>query len=250
MSSWLESREGLPAERHSFDTAPFGRSHISIDPTSTAPAASLNRNRICLHGAGGLTKSGLAELAKRFEARGVRRFFAWLSPGPGADDVRQWLRSLSFEQVKWTRYPTMLLVARPEPPRASGFEIRQVGATEVVAAGDELGDTLMEGYVRTVGKPDFWHYMLFDRGRPIAVAALAKFANIGYLTYAGTLASDRRRGAQCALIAHRVNAAQSLGCTHIVSQTLTMLEESFANLQRCGFREVYEQEAWEYFADR
>jgi hypothetical protein len=43
-----------------------------------------------------------------------------------------------------------------------------------------------------------------------------------------------------------VAAAQAMGCTHIVSQTLTMLEDSFANLQRCGFREVYEQEVFEH----
>ena len=104
----------------------------------------------------------------------------------------------------------------------------------------------MEGFERTLGKPGFHHYLLLDTGRPIAVAALVKFGEIGYLTYAGTVERERRRGAQSALIAHRVAAAQSMGCTHIVSQTLTMLEDSFANLQRCGFREVYEQEVFEY----
>jgi len=104
----------------------------------------------------------------------------------------------------------------------------------------------MEGYEHTLGKPGFHHYLLFDEGRPIALAALVKFGEIGYLTYAGTIERERRRGAQCALIRHRVAAAQSMGCTHIVSQTLTMLEHSFANLQRCGFREVYEQQVFEY----
>jgi hypothetical protein len=43
----------------------------------------------------------------------------------------------------------------------------------------------------------------------------------------------------------RIEKAQELGCTLIVSQTLTMLKDSYANLQRVGFEEVYEQEVYE-----
>jgi hypothetical protein len=89
----------------------------------------------------------------------------------------------------------------------------------------------------------------YDGARPIAAAALARFEEIGYLTYAGTVEKDRGRGAQSALIAHRVAVAKALGCEHIMSQTLTMLEHSHANLQRAGFREVYEQEVYEFNRD-
>jgi len=247
LASWLESQECDPAERHEFDRAPQGRVFITLDPGSTAPAASFNRNRIYLCGAdGGLTQSGLNEHLGIFEARGIPRVFAWLSPGPDLDRVREWLRSLSFSKVPWTRYPTMLLAADPEPVRPHSFEIRQVTAADFIAARAALGDAVMDGYADTVGKPGFLHYVLLDHARPIALAALVKFGEIGYLTYAGTIERERGRGAQCALIRHRVAAAQSMGCTHIVSQTLTMLEHSFANLQRCGFREVYEQEVFEY----
>ena len=95
LTFWLESREDLAVERHAFEGAPFGRNYVSIDPTSVAPAASMNRNRICLHGAdGGLTKGGLEGLA------------------------------LSFTQVKWTRYPTLLLTSALETPRAHRREDR------------------------------------------------------------------------------------------------------------------------------
>ena len=247
LALWLEETEALAAERHAFNTAPFGHSLVCIDPSSLAPGASLNRNRIYLHGNGtGLTKQGLTALMGKFRSRGVRRFFAWLSPGPGADEVREWLRQLSFTRVQWTRYPTLLHTATPQPLRDTGFEIRTADAADVAAARPWLGDNLMDGYVSTVGKPGFTHYLMFDGSRPIAAAALVKFADIGYLTYAETAASHRRRGAQSALIAHRVAAARALGCRHIVSQTLTLLADSLANLQRCGFREVYELEAYEY----
>jgi hypothetical protein len=247
LASWIESQEGDPAERHEFHRAPQGRVLVTIDPSSAAPAASFNRNRICLCGAeGGLTQDGLNEHVAMFEARSIPRVFAWLSPGPDIDLVREWLRALSFAKVQWTRYPTMVLAAEAEPVQAHPFEIRQVSAADFAGARCALGDAVLDGYASTLGKPGFFHYILYDNARPIAAAALVKFGEIGYLTYAGTIERERRRGAQCALIAHRVAMAQSMGCSHIVSQTLTMLEDSFANLQRSGFREVYEQEVFEY----
>ena len=186
-------------------------------------------------------------LLDMFESRRIPRVFAWLSPGPDDSLVREWLHGLSFVRVPWTRYPTMLLSAAAE--KMPGTHVRdpadRCGGIRA-RHGSRLDDAVMEGFERTLGKPGFHHYLLFDAGRPIALAALVKFGEIGYLTYAGTVERERRRGAQSALIAHRVAAAQSMGCTHIVSQTLTMLEDSFANLQRCGFREVYEQEVFEY----
>ena len=119
----------------------------------------------------------------------------------------------------------MVFSAAAQKMPDTSFEIRQIGTAEFEAARIALGDSVMDGYARTLGKPDFHHYLLFDAGRPIALAALVKFGEIGYLTYAGTVEPERRRGAQSALIAHRVAAAQSMGCTHIVSQTLTMLED-------------------------
>ena len=243
---WLEGQEELATERLEFERAPQGRARVALDPWSNAAAASMNRNRICLCGnEGGLTKDGLAALAELFAARGIARFFVWLSPGPAGDEVREWLLSMSFTRVKWTRYPTLLLAEPPLPPRRSPFEIRRTSAEEIAAARGALGEALMDGYVRTLGKPGLFHYLALDDGRPIAVAALAHFQDLGYLTYAGTVESARRRGAQSALIAHRVAAARALGCKMIVSQTLTMLEDSFANLERAGFREVFEQEAYE-----
>jgi hypothetical protein len=247
LSRWLSEQEGSTEEIRQFAGPPQGDALVSHDPSSDAPAASFNRNRIVLCGArGGLTQDGLRALLDNFESRRIQRVFAWLSPGLDDALVREWLLSMSFVRVPWTRYPTLLFNAAARQMPATQFEIRQIDATDFAAARVSLENAVMEGYERTLGKPGFHHYLLLDAGRPIALAALVKFGEIGYLTYAGTLERERRRGAQCALIAHRVAAAQSMGCTHIVSQTLTMLEHSFANLQRCGFREVYEQEVFEY----
>ncbi|HEU5135577.1 MAG TPA: GNAT family N-acetyltransferase [Steroidobacteraceae bacterium] len=247
MHTWMESgdRPSL-GERYLFDRPPFGRAEVTIDATSTAPAASYNRNRIQLCGSeGGLTQQGLVELTRLFDAKQVGRFFVWLSPGPELDLVREWLAALDFVKVPWTRYPTLMHTGEPTPPVHCDFAIREVDGEEIASARSQLGELLMDGFAESVGRKGFHHYMAFDAGRPIAVGALVQFEDIGYLTWAATEEAHQRRGAQSALIAHRVEQALALGCTQIVSQTLTMLTQSLANLQRAGFREVYEQEVYE-----
>jgi len=245
LTRWLDDHEGSAPVRRAFDGPPHGRAYLSLDPDSTAPAASFNRNRIHLCGTeGGLTEAGLGALVRTFTSRAIPRVFVWLSPGPEQGQVREWLHALSFSRVPWTRYPTLQFFGTAQPPRSHAFEIRAAGVAAFAAARTALGEAVMDGFARTLGSRGFHHFILYDQSRPIAVAALVAFDEIGYLTWAGTIASHRRRGAQSALIAHRVAVARELGCTHIISQTLTMLEDSFANLQRCGFREIYEQEVY------
>lgn len=247
LNSWIEQQEERRLEVHRLEAVPFGHAEVSIDVHATSPVASFNRNRIYLCGDGtGLSLSGLQDIVALFEAQDIRRYFAWLSPGPNIDVVRDWLASLGFKRVVWTRYPTLLHSSVPAPTASSDLAIRQVDADEIARAGRLLGESMMDGYFNTAGKRGFYHYMAFDENQPVAAAALVKFEDIGYLTYAGTIPSARRRGAQTALILRRLDEATRLGCTRIVSQTLTMLRESFSNLQRCGFREVYEQEVYEW----
>ena len=252
LQSWMESRASSPTwSSQQFDRPPFGHAEVTIDAASNSPAASFNRNRICLCGSeGGLTRDGLTEMIRLFDAQRVKRLFVWLSPGPDIEVVREWLGALGFVKVPWTRYPTLAHGGQPLDSVATHLTIREVGRDEVASARSRLGEAIMDGYVESVGREGFHHYMAFDSGQPVAVAALVRFEDIGYLTFAGTVESFRRRGAQSALIAHRLAQARALGCTQIVSQTLTMLADSFANLQRAGFREIYQQEVFEMVRPR
>lgn len=218
---------------------------VTVDPTSDARAASLNRNRIYFRGGQGVDAAEFLRVTALFEAHCVSRFFIWLSPGPEIDVIREMLATARATRVMWTRYPT-LVFSGPLPERSVLYpQVRELSRSDVEAAATELAGASMDTYIRSVGRPGFHHYAVFDGERPIATAALACFEGTGYLTYALTAEPFRRRGAQSALIAARVRKAQELGCTLIVSQTLTMLEDSHANLQRAGFEEVYEQEVYE-----
>jgi hypothetical protein len=245
-NAWLEAQEGAAAERVRFSEPPHGSAYLTLDARSTSPAASLNRNSLRLCGTeGGLTEEGLREIVAQFRGGGIPRFFVWISPGPELERLRGWIESLGGQRVRWSRYPTLLHSGDVRPMPQSAFDIRQVGVAAFAAAQVALGDSAFEGFTRTLAKPGFHHFIAYDGARPIAAAALVKHGDLGYLTYAGTIESDRRRGAQSALIAARLALAKSQGCTTIVSQTLTLLEGSLANLQRAGFQEIYEQEVFE-----
>jgi len=218
---------------------------VTIDPTSDARAASLNRNRIYCCGGEALDQAEFLRIAALFEQHRVSRFFAWLIPGPEIAASREMLTAERTVKVMWTRYPTLVFSGPLQSPSTAPLEVRELDRSEIEAVAAELSGEIMEGYIRSAGRPGFHHYAAFEDSRPIATAALACFEGVGYLTYAQTAEPFRRRGAQSALIAAKVRKAQDLGYTLIVSQTLTMLKDSYANLQRAGFQEIYEQEVYE-----
>jgi GNAT superfamily N-acetyltransferase len=137
---------------------------------------------------------------------------------------------------------------RSPVPFSTDLEVREVGADEIAAMREPPDQTIWPDHVRTAGREGFFHYMAFDGKQPVAIAALCIFEDIGYLTGAVTAESHRRRGAQQALIAKRIERAQAQGCAIEISETLYMLEHSWRNLQRAGFQEVYEKEVYEWSA--
>jgi GNAT superfamily N-acetyltransferase len=249
--AWLDRRcRPRSLVRKQFDGAPFGSSYATIHPRHQDAAASFNLNRVYFCGTdGGLDAEGVRRLTEMFTEAGVRRFFVWLCPGPDMDSVRGWLANRGFARNRWVKYPTLVHDGSAGPARVrTELDIREVSAAEVAAARDGLGEAMWRDYARSAGKSGSYHYLAFDCGRPVATAALYVFENLGYLAMASTAEGDRRRGAQQALIARRIAKARELGCAVVVSETLSMLEGSLRNLQRAGFREIYEKEVYEWDA--
>jgi GNAT superfamily N-acetyltransferase len=228
---------------------PFADAYVTIDREHQSPYASANLNRVHLCGAEpGMGADGAKRLIDFFAGRGVQRFFVWLTPGPDMDKARGLLDQAGFSRLRWTGYPTLCRERHTPVHFKTDLDIRQVGLEEIAASREPLGETLWPQYVASAGKDGFFHYMAFDGCRPVAIAALCIFEDIGYLMAAATAEAERRRGAQQALIARRVAQAQQLGCAMLVSETLHMLEHSYRNLQRAGFQEIYDKEVYEWNA--
>jgi hypothetical protein len=250
LTAWLDTQnqpDGLAGRR--FHGVPFADAYVTIDPERQTPYASANLNRVHLCGTEpGMSADGVRRLIDVFAGHRVQRFFAWLSPGPEMDKARGLLDQAGFSRVHWTGYPTMYRKGHSAARYRTDFEIRQVGPDDIAASRETLGETLWPGYVTSAGKDGFFHYMAFDGRRPVAIAALCIFEDIGYLLAAATAEADRKRGAQQALIAKRVAQAEALGCALLVSETLYMLEHSYRNLRRAGFEDAYEKEVYEWNA--
>jgi GNAT superfamily N-acetyltransferase len=128
---------------------------------------------------------------------------------------------------------------------ASRIEAGKMDATEAVRLAERHEGIAWPDYLRSAGAPGFHHFMAFDDGRPIATATLCVLDGLGYLGAALTAEPFRRRGAQQALIARRIEAAALLGCRILVSETLSILKDSLGNLQKAGFTPVFEKEVYE-----
>ena len=250
LSVWLDDRcEPDSLVCRAFDGPPFGQCYVTVDRSRQGRFASTNMNRVHLCGAeAGLTPEGIARLIELFRSENVERFFVWLSPGPEMDSVRGWLEAHGLSRIRRTGYPTLWRRGGSLVAFRTDFAVREVGIDEITAARGALGGAMWPGYLRSAGKQGFVHYIAFDGDRPVAIAALCMFEDIGYLMAASTAENDRKRGAQQALIAARVARAEREGCAIQISETLYVIEHSLRNLQRAGFEEAYEKEVFEWNA--
>lgn len=250
LTAWLDGRcQPKTLARKQFEGSPFGSCYVTIDPTRQAAFPSANMNRVYLCGREpGMDPGSITRLIDLFKAEGIRRFFVWVSPGPDMDVIRTWLEEAGLCRIRRTGYPTLCREGGRPVEFRTDLWIREVSLDEIDEARDQLGQTMWPEFARSAGKAGFYHFMAFDRSDPVAIAALCVFQELGCLMAAATAESHRKRGAQQALIAKRVERAEQLGCRTLVSETLYVLEHSYRNLQRAGFEEVYEKELYEWNA--
>ncbi len=223
---------------------PSERAYVSINPGDTGPNASTNRNRIMLAGDGGLTRRGFADLFDLFAREDVDRFFVWLTPGPGRETVEAWLEQKELQPNAWVDYLALACVpSLSEPPRTE-LTVREVTPEEAGALGADE-DVAWPQLIPLSGRPDVSTWFAFDGERPVASALLWVHEDIGYLGWGLTREADRGRGAQSALIAARMARAHELGLRLAVSETLSILKASLANLQRAGLQVLYDKPVYE-----
>ena len=76
--------------------------------------------------------------------------------------VRGWLDAHGLSRIRRTGYPTLWRNGSAPGSFKTDLDVREVSVEEIVAARDQLGDTMWPGYLRSAGKEDFFHYMAFD----------------------------------------------------------------------------------------
>ncbi|HJU46503.1 MAG TPA: GNAT family N-acetyltransferase [Gaiellaceae bacterium] len=163
-----------------------------------------------------------AGLARWLQARGLRAGWGWMGFHRPAGEM----------EPRPETALRLLEVSSPEEASAFG---------KVIAAGYEL-PAAATAWAATAPGRGWLCWLALDGDEPAAAAALFVLDGAGYLGFAATLPDHRRKGAQGALLAVRMERARALGCDLLVTETGERREglpsNSYRNILRAGFEET------------
>ncbi len=173
-----------------------------------------------------------------------------LSPAAQPAELPKWLEERGFKRgEKWAK---VYRGTESPPVISSDITIERIGPqfaevfAETAFTGYEFPPALrpiIPWIPPQIGRSGWTHYLGFDGDVPVATGALYARDGVGWLGYGSTLPSHRRRGAQGAMFAQRINDAIAQGCQWIVTETGEETEDkpnpSYHNMLRMGFELAY-----------
>jgi hypothetical protein len=193
------------------------------------------------------TERMLDDLLSYLQWAEIKQFMINLSPEAAPARLVQWIESRGFWQ--WNRWAKFYRGSEPAPIVPSTLRIEQTGSdfadafAYVASQAFGVPDYFYPWMGAVVGRPGWHHYTAWDNDEPVATGALYIRGDVGWLGHGSTLASHRRRGAQAALLARRLQDGLELGCKWFVTETDEDTPEnpnpSFRNIQRAGFKLAY-----------
>jgi hypothetical protein len=130
-------------------------------------------------------------------------------------------------------------------------QIREERAGEygrVVDAVFELGSPLDRWFAALCSRAGWACFGAFDGDRLVGTGVAHVAGTYGWLGAAGTLEDARGRGAQSAILAARIRAANEAGARILATETADRVGgeagPSFRNVMRAGFEEAFVQQWW------
>lgn len=193
-----------------------------------------------------LTKADLDEAFAAARGLGRQGMYIWLAPWAWNDDVEAMLTSAGAALCPWVDH---IALARPAGAcmvaRTAPFEVRAMGSAD----GDEVMSivrrceawyslTAVKTVEEMLRRGGFEFHAALEGGEPVAVGLMAMDGDWAYLFAAATAPEARRRGAQTALIASRIDRAAALGAKWCSCETNTAVATSLNNLHRLGFADA------------
>jgi hypothetical protein len=198
-----------------------------------------------------LTEHALDTMIAEYAAAGVQRFIIQWHPNAHPAEALGWFSSRGFVLLSRTAKLCRPISEDAPPDLESSLQIDEIAPNEaeifesVVARplGVPLG--LEAGIRSTLGHPGWRYYLARDAGRPIAGGAFFARGQHAWFGLGATIDTDRRRGAQSALLARRMRDAATDGCVWASADTLVETAErpnqSYRNMRRMGFVTAYER---------
>lgn len=250
---WALRPESLAGKKKSRELFFVGGAQVAVAPGRV----SLQRNRVC--GLGVRERAGeqmIDQILDIYRASKVKRFSFQQSPCTQYELIGGWLEKRGFrphhaysELVRETAPAMAVQTAVPAEVRVE--RIGRQDARDFAAVFGKVfpvPSSQLDWISASVGAPGFSHYMAYVGDRPAATAMIYANGSAAWMGWAGTLTVFRRRGAQTALIAARVQRAAELGAKWIVCATMEPKRGrptgSYRNLLKSGFREAYLRPIW------
>jgi GNAT superfamily N-acetyltransferase len=211
-----------------------------------APGSALLNRVVGLGVAEPASEDALDEIDAFFGDNGVS-YGITVTPDVVPSDLTAWLEGRGFNRgYAWAKFRRGI---EPAAALETDLTIERIRA--------DRGDVFAEVFQRAYGTPELlrprleqipagrgWHcFVAFADGVPAATAAVFVSGTVGWFGMAGTLPEFRRRGAQTALLAARIDAASQARCNVVVTETGEAVEgkpnSSYRNIVRAGFEPVY-----------
>lgn len=169
---------------------------------------------------------------------------------PGYLGLEESLAALGYAPgFAWMKFSRNDAPAAPAPTDLRVEETLDVAAFAAACAGGwgmpaELA-TRLSG---VVGDPGWHCFVAFDGDEPAACGALYADGEHGWIGVGATRPEFRRRGAQQALLAARIDAGRALGVRRFATETGERVDDrpnqSYRNILRAGFGEAYLRPNW------
>ncbi len=179
-------------------------------------------------------------------------FYVALAPGAQPPSLPAWLEARGLEPSWGWMLFQRDVTPLPAPPTTLRL-VEVQGHDEAAAFARVVGESYglpaqVQPRLAAAHERGWLCLVAFDGDEPAAAAALLVTDGVGYLGLAGTLAEQRGKGAQSALLAERIRRAAQLGCDLLVTETGERVEgrpsNSYRNILRAGFGEVEVTAHW------
>ena len=226
-------------------TATAGGATVLLAPK--IPVSYFNRV-IGLGGHEPATENDVDAIGNLFRAAGIADYWIHLTPGARPAALEGWLTARGFAPPPRKTWAKFLRGAEPRRAAADGLEVRLAEPAEAAAVGQlvctafGMPPALAGWFAALVGRPGWRVFVGEAGGRIVATGSLFVRAATAWLGVGATHAEFRKRGAQSALLAARINAAAAEGCTVLATETgesvAGEVNPSLSNIRRAGFVQV------------
>lgn len=229
--------------------ATIGTALVSVAAAAPPSAIVLNR-AIGLGVEAPADRETVAAVIARYANAGVQRYFVHVHPEATPSGMRAWLLESGLEQARgWMKFTRG---REAPPPVTSTVQVREARGEDmaafarIAAAAFDLG-TALEPWIMHLDRAPGWRaYVGLIDGEVVATGGLFMHDGIGWLDFGATTPACRGRGAQSALLRHRIVDALDLGCRMLGTATGEAVpgdpQHSYRNILKMAFRESYVRE--------